>query len=153
MRSTGNPAWDLAIRLKAGEPLVLTARVVATLRSAGRDVGIEREVIERALRTTESARKLLWRIRARYSNSSLRLMRALDRMYTLRDKGDLEGARQQMRDVLAKTVVKHHRRVAQGQLDQLDDWKQSPKRNATTKRATKTPPPTTKRAKLPRSPR
>jgi hypothetical protein len=55
-------------------------------------------------------------------------------MYKLRDAGDLEGARQQMRDVLAVDPVPHHRWIAEGQLAQLDNWKPS-KGKATAKRA------------------
>lgn len=50
-------------------------------------------------------------------------MPALRRMYDLRDAGNLERAREQMRKVLAVEVVPFYRRIAQGQLDQLDDWK------------------------------
>lgn len=40
-------------------------------------------------------------------------------MYRLRDKGNLEGARQQMRDILAVEQVPHYRDIAEGQLEDL----------------------------------
>jgi len=45
----------------------------------------------------------------------------LERMYDLRDAGDLDGARQQMRDVLAVEVVPEYREIAEGELEKLDD--------------------------------
>jgi DUSAM domain-containing protein len=42
-------------------------------------------------------------------------------MYRLRDSGELEGARQQMREVLAAEVVPHYRDIAEGQLARLDE--------------------------------
>ncbi len=41
-------------------------------------------------------------------------------MYQLRERGDLDGARQQMRDVLAMEVVPLYREVAEGELDKLN---------------------------------
>ncbi|WP_371928480.1 DUF2379 family protein [Myxococcus vastator] len=42
-------------------------------------------------------------------------------MYQHKRAGDLDSARQEMRDVLAAEVVPHYRAVAQGQLNLLDD--------------------------------
>nr|WP_317987794.1 DUF2379 family protein [Hyalangium gracile] len=45
---------------------------------------------------------------------------ALYRMGQLRKKGDMEGARQQMMEVLAVERVPHYREIAEGQLEELD---------------------------------
>ncbi|MFY0574118.1 DUF2379 family protein [Cystobacter fuscus] len=42
-------------------------------------------------------------------------------MTSLRDSGDIEGARQQMRDVLAVEIVPQYRRMAEEQLRGLDN--------------------------------
>jgi hypothetical protein len=57
-------------------------------------------------------------------------MAAVLRMYKLRDAGDLDGARREMRQVLTVLVVPHHRWIAEGQLERLDDWKPSEGRRA-----------------------
>jgi len=43
-----------------------------------------------------------------------------DHLTNLRDSGDIEGARQQMRDVLAVEFVPQYRRMAEEQLRGLD---------------------------------
>jgi len=48
------------------------------------------------------------------------LVDALHRMYQLRDRGDLDGARDQMRGVLAVEVVPLYREVAEGEIEKLD---------------------------------
>ncbi|AKQ69951.1 hypothetical protein A176_006863 [Myxococcus hansupus] len=52
---------------------------------------------------------------------SWRLMRALNRMYQHKRAGDLDSARQEMRDVLSAEVVPFYRDVAAGQLEDLED--------------------------------
>ena len=74
-----------------------------------------------ALASEGSAAALIHRIDARVHEGSRRLSAALNRMYRLRDSGDVEGARQQMRDVLAVEVVPHYRDIAEGQLERLDE--------------------------------
>jgi len=122
-----DPDWDdvraLANRLKAGKPLTLTARVLTVLRRSGEEVAIPQRAVEAALTSVGRATVLLRKIRTRIRVGSRRLGRALHQMYILRDAGDLEGARQQMRNVLAVEVVPYYLKIAQSQLDQLDDWK------------------------------
>ena len=42
-------------------------------------------------------------------------------MYSREEKGDLDGARQQLQDLLAVEKVPHYRSIAEGQLERLDD--------------------------------
>jgi DUSAM domain-containing protein len=124
------PDWDgiraLTSRIESGKPLALSPHVLSVLRQAARDTAIDAKDAETALRTVKGATALLRKIEQRISQGSRRLMPALSRMYRLRDAGDLEGAREQMRAVLTTLVVPHHQRIAQGQLDQLADWKPRP---------------------------
>ncbi len=136
--NSGDPGWDLAVRVKNGEPLVLTSRVIAILRRSAREVGIDKGEVDAGLRSVKTATALLTKISVRIRKNSWRLMRALNRMYKLRDAGDLEGARKQMRDVLAVDPDPHHRKIAQGQLDHLDDWK-PPKGKAPKKKTASKP--------------
>ncbi len=120
------PSWDgvrrLERRLKEGRPIKLTDSALAILRRAAQDVAIDPAEAEAALKTERRATALLRKIATRIHRGSNRLMDAVLRMYRLRDAGDLEGARREMRQVLAVLVVPHHRWIAQGQLAQLDDW-------------------------------
>jgi DUSAM domain-containing protein len=118
--------WDdvraLAKRvLEEGEPLVLTDDVRAILRRTAREVAIGAEEAEQALYTESAATDLLRKMARRIRDGSHRLSRALTQMYRLRDAGDLEGARQQMRDVLAVEAVPHYRAIAETSLEALDD--------------------------------
>lgn len=131
-----HPVRELATRvLRDREPLKLTASVVAILRSAAQTVGISEAETNTALRSVRSARALLRKIREdRIRKGSNRLGDALHRMYKLRDAGDLEGAREQMSKVLAVEVVPFYRWIAQGQLEQLEDWKPRPAKGRLDKR-------------------
>src|SRR3954471_3800955 len=94
------PVYDLATRvLKNGEPLKLTPGVLSILRRNAPTVGIAEDETEKALRSLTRATALLRKIRTRIRRGSNRIVDAQLRMYKLRDAGDLEGARQQMRDV------------------------------------------------------
>lgn len=53
----------------------------------------------------------------RISEGSNRLMDALYRAKRYRLAGDLDYARQEMRDVLAVEMVPHYREIAEGQLE------------------------------------
>jgi DUSAM domain-containing protein len=74
-----------------------------------------------ALITIERATALLREIRKRVREGSNRINNALLRMYELQDAGDLEGARQQMRDLLTVEVVPLYREIAEGEIAKLDD--------------------------------
>lgn len=114
-----HPIRMLDNRVKQGEPLVLSADVLDLLRRTAPTVAISAAELEAALTSVENATALLHEMRRRITEGSNRLGDALHLMYRLRDRGDLEGARQQMRDVLAVEVVPFYREVAEGQLDDL----------------------------------
>jgi len=145
-----HPLVNLATRvLRDGKPLALTTQVVSVLRNAARTVAISEAETKAALQSVRSAKALLRKIREdRIRKGSNRLGDALLRMYKLRDGGDIEGAREQMRKVLAVEVVPFYRWVAQGQLDQLDDWDPS-RSTATTPRNTSKARKTTPRKATP----
>jgi DUSAM domain-containing protein len=118
--------WDevrqLASRvIEGGEPLVLTDEVRGILRRTAPQVAISTEETERGLSTVRNATELLREIARRIRDGSHRLSRALSRMYRLRDAGDLDGARQQMRDVLAVEIVPHYRDIAETSLEALEE--------------------------------
>ncbi len=114
-----HPIRMLDNRVKQGEPLVLSADVLDLLRRTAPTVAISAAELDAALTTVQSATALLHEMRRRITEGSNRLGDALHLMYRLRDKGDLERARQQMHDVLAVEVVPFYREVAEGQLDDL----------------------------------
>lgn len=108
-------------RVQQGEALELTGEIRALLRHTAPTVAINEPEAQAALATVETATFLLHEIRHRITEGSHRLSRALHQMYSLRDAQDLEGARQQMRDLLAVEVVPHYRDIAEGQLERLDE--------------------------------
>jgi len=134
MLKSGDEGLDLAARVKNGESLVLNRRVLAILRRSAREVGIASQDVESALQSTGTAAALLKMIAERKRRNSRRLARALLKMYRHRDAGDLASARKEMRTLLAVADDPHHRMIAQGHLDPLDDAKPSkgkaPARNA-----------------------
>jgi DUSAM domain-containing protein len=114
-----NPVRDLAQRVLAhGVALELTDETCALLRKSAREVAILPEEAEQALRDPSTATALLQEIRQRIRDGSNRLMRAVERAYTLREAGDWEAARRQLEDVLAVEVVPLYRAQA---MDVLED--------------------------------
>ena len=111
---------DLAQRvLERSEPLELSDDTRALLLKSAREVAISEQDAEDALRSLPTAATLLREIRQRIGEGSRRLSRARNRAYKLRDAGDLDGARQLMRDVLAVEVVPLYREQAETLLDQF----------------------------------
>lgn len=108
-------------RLDQGKPLNLTKEMRAFLRNAASEVAISQAETKEALASPKSAGALLRKIVERRQQGAKRLTRALMRMMALRDAGDLEGARQQMRDLLAVEVVPRFRRAAEENLAGLDE--------------------------------
>jgi DUSAM domain-containing protein len=108
-------------RIHQGKPLKLTQGMRAFLRHAAAEVAIGEAETEEALASPESAGALLRKIVGRRRKGTKRLERALWRMMNLRDAGDLEGARQQMRDLLAVEVVPMYRQAAEENLAGLDE--------------------------------
>ena len=116
-----NPIRALAQRvLTQGEPLELTNETRALLRKSAREVAISSEDAEDALRSQSTATTLLREIRQRIRDGSNRLMQALERAYTLREAGDLEGARREMEGVLAVEVVPLYRAQATDVLEDIE---------------------------------
>jgi DUSAM domain-containing protein len=112
---------ELDNRVARGEPLELSERVRDLLLRAAPTVAIGSADADAALAGTESATALLRNIRERIREGSNRIGDALFRMYDLQKAGDLEGARQQMRDVLAVEVVPHYREIAEGEIEKMED--------------------------------
>jgi DUSAM domain-containing protein len=108
-------------RVQQGQPLELNEGMRAFLRRSAADVGMSEAETEEALASPESAGALLGQIMGRFRDAEDRLERALSRMMELRDAGDLEGARQQIRDWLAVEVVPRFRRAAEENLAGLDE--------------------------------
>lgn len=113
------PVRLLDNRVQQGEALELTLEVRDLLRRTAPTVAIRAAEVEAALSSVESATALLHEMRRRITEGSNRITEALHRMYRLEDTGDAQGARQQMRDVLAVEVVPHYRDIAGGQLERL----------------------------------
>jgi DUSAM domain-containing protein len=114
-----NPIRALAQRvLTQGKALELTDETRALLRKSAHEVAISPEDAEDALQSLSTATTLLQEIRQRIRDGSNRLMQALDRAYTLREAGDLDGARREMEAVLAVELVPFYRAQA---MDVLED--------------------------------
>jgi DUSAM domain-containing protein len=96
------------------------------LRRSAADVGMSEAETEPALASPASAGVLLGQIMGRLRDASDRLKSAMYRMTELRDAGDLEGARQQIRDWLAVEVVPRYRRAAEENLAYLDSLSSAP---------------------------
>ncbi|MFY0573373.1 DUSAM domain-containing protein [Cystobacter fuscus] len=110
----------LSQRVQQGHALELTDNVRALLRRMAPTAAISDAETEEALKSPEGAKTLMEMILSRLRDGQKRITRALFRMTSLRDSGDIEGARQQMRDVLAVEMVPQYRRMAEEQLDGLD---------------------------------
>jgi DUSAM domain-containing protein len=110
----------LDTRVQQGQALELTDEVRDLLLRSAPAVAISDAEATAALAHVETATALLRKIRERIREGSNRIGAALFRMYELQDAGDLAGARQQMRDVLAVEVVPHYREIAEGELAKLN---------------------------------
>ncbi|WP_224368684.1 DUSAM domain-containing protein [Hyalangium versicolor] len=108
-------------RVQRGKSLELTRGMGTFLRRVAAEAGISKAEAKEALSNPESAEGLLRRIVERRRKGTKRLIRALIRMVALRDAGDIEGARQQMRDLLAVEVVPVYRQAAEENLAGLDE--------------------------------
>ncbi|WP_434384570.1 DUF2379 family protein [Melittangium boletus] len=110
----------LSQRVQQGHPLELTDDLRdLLLRTATTAALTETETAE-AFKSQGGTEALMGRILSRFRDAQDRFLRAMFRMTRLRDAGDLEGARQQMRDVLAVEVVPRYREAAEEQLQGLD---------------------------------
>ncbi|WP_309894835.1 DUSAM domain-containing protein [Archangium sp.] len=110
----------LSLRVQQGHALELTEDLRDLLRRTAPTAAISETETEEALKSPEGAEALMRMVLSRFQESERRFLDSMYRMTSLRDAGDLEGARQQMRDVLAVEVVPQYRRMAEEQLRGLD---------------------------------
>jgi DUSAM domain-containing protein len=106
--------------LDRGAPLEITDETRGLLARTAQQVAISQQDAEDALHGLSTATTLLREIRQRIRDGGIRYGDALHRAYRLRDKGDLDGARQQMRDVLSVEVVPFYRERAEMALEDMD---------------------------------
>ncbi|KFA87523.1 hypothetical protein Q664_47400 [Archangium violaceum Cb vi76] len=110
----------LALRVQQGYALELADDLRALLRRTAPTAALSEAETEEALKNPEGAEALMGMILSRFREAQSRFLHSMYRMTSLRDAGDLEGARQQMRDVLAVELVPQYRRMAEEQLRGLD---------------------------------
>ncbi|HZH12804.1 MAG TPA: DUSAM domain-containing protein [Archangium sp.] len=110
----------LTQRIEQGHALDLTDDLCALLRRIAPTAAISEAETEETLKSPDGAEALMRMILSRFREAQSRFLRSMYRMTSLRDSGDIEGARQQMRDVLAVEVVPQYRRMAEEQLRGLD---------------------------------
>ncbi|ATB39656.1 hypothetical protein CYFUS_005101 [Cystobacter fuscus] len=110
----------LAQRIQKGHALELTDDLCALLHRTAPTAAISEAETEEALKSPKGAEALMGMILSRFREAQSRFLRSMYRMTSLRDAGDLEGARQQMRDVLAVEIVPRYRQAAEEQLRGLD---------------------------------
>jgi DUSAM domain-containing protein len=110
----------LSQRVQQGHALELTDDLRALLRRTAPTAAVSEVETEEALKTPEGAEALMQMVLSRFRDGERRFLRAMYRMTSLRDAGNVEGARQQMRDVLAVEVVPLYREMAEEQLRGLD---------------------------------
>ncbi|WP_257447160.1 DUSAM domain-containing protein [Archangium lipolyticum] len=110
----------LSLRVQQGHALELTDDLRALLRRTAPTAAISETETEETLKSPEGAEALMGMVLSRFRESERRFLNSMYRMTRLRDSGDLEGARQQMRDVLAVEIVPQYRRMAEEQLRGLD---------------------------------
>ncbi|MFY0574122.1 DUSAM domain-containing protein [Cystobacter fuscus] len=108
-------------RIQRGHALELTDDLRDLLRQTAPTAAIREAETEESLKSPDGAEALMRMILSRFRKSERRFLNSMYRMTSLRDSGDLEGARQQMRDVLAVEIVPQYRRMAEEQLRGLDN--------------------------------
>ncbi|MBN8230656.1 DUSAM domain-containing protein [Corallococcus macrosporus] len=112
---------DLSRRVSAGEPFTLTAESRAILQRTGPQVGIPVADVQQAIQSEAGAATLLTEIARRIRDGSNRLSRALSEVTKRQEAGDMDGARQVLRDIVEDEVVPLYRDIAQIQLEALDE--------------------------------
>jgi len=110
----------IAQRLQQGHPLELTDDLRDLLRQTAPTAAISETETEEALKSPEGAEALMRMVLSRFREGERRFLNSMYRMTSLRDAGDVEGARQQLRDVLAVEIVPQYRQMAEEQLRGLD---------------------------------
>ena len=110
----------LALRVQQRHALELTDDLRDLLRRTAPTAAISEAETEEALKSPEGAENIMGMVLSRFQDGERRFLDSMYRMTSLRDSGDVEGARQQMRDVLAVEIVPQYRRMAEEQLRGLD---------------------------------
>lgn len=105
--------------LERGAALELTDATRALLLRTAQQVAISEADAGAALHSPSTATALLGEIRRRIREGSNRLSDALHRAYRLRDRGDFQGARRLMEDLLQIEVVPLYREQAEILLEEL----------------------------------
>ena len=116
----------LALRVQRGNRLELHDELREFLRQTAPSVAISEDEAAESLKTVEGAESLLAKMLARIEDGKQRIIQALHRMFLCEEAGDIEGARQQLRDVLAVEVVPQYRHMAEENLAGLDKPSQAP---------------------------
>ena len=111
----------LALRVQHGQSLELRDDLRDFLRRTAPTVAISETETEESLRTVEGTEALLVVMLKRMEDGKQRISQALHRMIRCQEAGDLEGACQQMREVLAVEVVPQYRRMAEENLTGLSE--------------------------------
>ncbi|MCP3139684.1 DUSAM domain-containing protein [Pyxidicoccus xibeiensis] len=111
----------LALRARRGKPLVRRDDLRDFLLRTAPSVAINETEATEALQTVEGTEALLAKMLERIDDGKRRISQALYRMMLRQEAGDLEGARQQLREVLAVEVVPRYRHMAEENLANLDE--------------------------------
>ncbi|WP_198316056.1 DUSAM domain-containing protein [Cystobacter fuscus] len=110
----------LALRVQRGKTLELRDDLRDFLRRTAPTVAISETETEESLRIVGGTEALLAVMLKRMDDGKQRLSQALHRMIRCQEAGDLEGARHQLRTVLAVEIVPQYRRMAEENLRSLD---------------------------------
>ncbi|SEM45613.1 DUSAM domain-containing protein [Stigmatella aurantiaca] len=111
----------LSVRVQQGKPLELRDDLRGFLRQTAPSVAIGEAEVEEAFKTQEGTAALLAQMVQRIDDGKQRISQALYQMIRCQEVGELDGARQQMRDVLAVEVVPLYRRAAEENLASLEE--------------------------------
>ncbi|MDY7226073.1 DUSAM domain-containing protein [Hyalangium rubrum] len=110
----------LSLRVRQGKPLEPRDDLREFLRKTAPSVAISEAEAEELLDAEKGAEALLAMMLMRMEDGKQRIFQALYQMIRCEEAGDLEGARQQLREVLAVELVPQYRRMAEENLSRLD---------------------------------
>lgn len=117
-------AWEqvraLALRLQQGLRLELRDDMRGFLRQTAPSVAIAEPEAQEALQSVGGAEALLLKMLVRLNEGKHRLTQAVGRMLDFQESGNLEGARQVLRDALAEEVVPRYRESMEELLARYD---------------------------------
>ncbi len=117
--------WDRVLalysKLERGEALSFDADVSGLCRQVARDVAVDEDDLEEALRTDWGAENLVRELRRRIFEGSRRLSRALADSARFKNEGDVARARSTLESVLAVEKVPLYREQAEIALSHVDE--------------------------------